>query len=488
MRISVVVLLSAIALISTSCGADSASEQAPLVIGNCTADQVFNPITGACEAKAVPGSKAPGTNVDDPTPNETFSSDDPWAENDSDGIVDREDNCPFDANPDQADTDSDGIGDACDNCVNAANTDQADSSGTGIGDACNGSPVGDICGQQNSGFVRLKPSIYFVLDKSGSMEGTPMTQAKAGLDSIADDLAADVQFGFGAYPITLTCGQSHTDFLPMGEYSPAQIKASYQAIEPGGGTSTADALETVLRDNLYTANNDPDAALRSKAVVLITDGEPNACGELPGSINAARALAQAGVPVYVIGFNFGGANPSNLNQIAEAGGTDAGINGARYYLANNASQLVTAIRDISDNVISCSYKLDTMPEDPNKVWVAINNAYLDRSAYSVDATGTLALDQTTCDNLQREDPNATNVEITLGCATQCNPAEFWGCCVDDAGSCTTDDDCCFGSCNAGSCEAPCRPNLVTGCETNDDCCTGMCVPDSATGKKICIDG
>src|SRR5437867_560778 len=58
------------------------------------------------------------------------------ADDDNDGIFDREDNCPKVHNVSQVDSDADGVGDACDNCPFVANPTQTDTDKDGIGDAC----------------------------------------------------------------------------------------------------------------------------------------------------------------------------------------------------------------------------------------------------------------------------------------------------------------------------------------------------------------
>ena len=78
----------------------------------------------------------------------------------------------------------------------------------------------------------------------------------------------------------------------MGRYAAGAIKSSYSAITAYGGTSTADALETIYALGLTDDPADPDDALRSKAIVLITDGEPNSCGELPGAVAAAEGVGR----------------------------------------------------------------------------------------------------------------------------------------------------------------------------------------------------
>lgn len=478
--------------------------------GDCPTGQSFNPISGECQQDAVgPGPKEEG-----------FVSDDPWNEEDGDGTPDRFDNCPYVANPDQADADNDGIGDACDNCVQVANPAQTDSTGTGAGDACSQTPVGEICGNQMANFAVLKPNIYILFDKSGSMgewyncidpnttgccDGCttelcclrgcclqhsspfPIAQAKSGLDAVADALAAEVRFGFAAYPLpfnpdNLSCNT--TELLPMGEHTAAQVKASYANLQPEGGTPTGTSLREIREQGYASDANDPQDAGRAKAVILITDGEPNACEDENPSVLEAQRLAQGGASVYVIGFA-SEANEQTLNDIAQAGGTDNPNDpNRRFYVAENTQELVDVISEISSAIVSCSYLLEPKPQDTNKIWVKLNGAYLPRDGYSYESsTGTLHLSGPTCDELKAADAAATSLEIVLGCPTACDPTKFWGCCIDGGDSCTQDSDCCFSDCLNGSCNEPCRPTGVT-CEADDQCCGGVCA--GSPGSKICI--
>ena len=60
---------------------------------------------------------------------------------DSDGLVDTQDNCMHISNPDQQDADVDGVGDVCDNCINTYNPDQLDTDMDGMGDTCDNFPT-----------------------------------------------------------------------------------------------------------------------------------------------------------------------------------------------------------------------------------------------------------------------------------------------------------------------------------------------------------
>jgi hypothetical protein len=307
---------------------------------------------------------------------------DPARDGDGDGAPDRLDNCAGVANADQADADGDGLGDVCDNCPGVANADQTDTDMNGTGDACEPLPAGPICGEQSSTFELIKPNIFVVVDRSTSMNAldgtqtTRMDRAKAGMDLIADDLADNIRIGISAYPfrdnpnVPQACGMKTRLLLAMGDYTPHQIKNSYTNLtwEPGGlnCTETSDALEDALARRRLHDDADPLDAQRPRAVILVTDGAACGCGGQPATVAAATALKQAGIPVYVVGFNFGGSR-ANLNEVAQAGGTNAMLpNNQRYWTAEDAQTLATAIGQIRQQVISCSYTLHTTPQDPNQ--------------------------------------------------------------------------------------------------------------------------
>ena len=122
---------------------------------------------------------------------------------DSDGLVDTQDNCMHIYNPDQQDADVDGVGDVCDNCINIYNPDQLDTDMDGMGDTCDNFPTeydndgvndtidncptvynpdqvdadgdgfGDVCDQGNR-FAVLdeKARKVFIFDLSGNLLNT----------------------------------------------------------------------------------------------------------------------------------------------------------------------------------------------------------------------------------------------------------------------------------------------------------------------------
>jgi predicted small secreted protein len=475
---------------------------------------------------------------------------DPDRDDDGDGAPDRLDNCPALANADQADADGDSIGDACDNCPGVANLDQTDTDSNGVGDACEPLPAGPICGEQSSTFELVKPNIFMVVDRSTSMNAvdgtstTRMDRAKAGMDLIANRLFDKIRIGISAYPfrtdpaVAQACGMKTKLFLGLGDHTAAQIKNSYKTSltwEPGGlnCTETDDALEDALNRNRLHDNADPLDAQRPRAVVLITDGAACGCGGQAGTVAAATALRQANIPVYVVGFNFGGST-ANLNAVAQAGGTNAMLpNNQRFWTAEDAQTLATVIGQIQQQVISCSYTLDTMPQDPNKLWVLISGSPVQRettNGYSYDqASNTLTLHGQSCAALQAVPAGgAVPLEIKLGCGVQCVPTGPEVCdyvdnncdgtvdegcelcepevcdgvdndCDDviDEGcpscklagqSCQDAGECCGLNCGSdNTCGPACRPDGVA-CRQDSDCCRGACARQGGSPVGTCISG
>ena len=460
---------------------------------------------------------------------------------DGDGTPEVSDNCPGASNGGQADADGDGHGDGCDNCEQVANFDQADSDSDGMGDACSPTPVGMICDSKNAGFEQVKPSIYVVIDKSWSMMSQDVYDATirnyttrwstvvSSLDVIADRLWDKVRFGMSVYPPLQQNICDSQEILQVGEHGRSAIRGAYAGVAPvrPHGTPTAQALQRVA--DWIDDPGDPLNGVRPKAVVLLTDGEPN-CPDPVSAVGLTeqviRDLNTGGIPTYVIGMK-ATQSPgleNNLQRFAQAGAQRP------YFPAESAQDLVAALEKIADEVIACSYQLDPAAPDPSKIWVDINGTAVPRdpnNGFSVDATGGLfQLNGQSCQQLQAGDPSTTKLNIQMGCPTMCTPAEEVcdykdnncdgqidegcetcsaevcdgqdndcddqideGCpmCTFDGDACTADTECCNGSCRDGICQPPCRPINST-CSTNGDCCSGVCGKGQGQQTGTCISG
>jgi hypothetical protein len=458
---------------------------------------------------------------------------DPSVDSDGDGVPDVSDNCGAVSNPGQADTDGDALGDQCDNCVNEANYDQTDTDGDGIGDACEPTPAGlPTCGEQTSEFEPIAPNVFFIVDRSGSMaDDNKWNQATSAINSIGSSLNSELRIGLSTYS---DGGCDSRRRLVMGSHSATAIQNSLNGVGPDGGTPTATALRDVRNNRWYESNGDPLNSSRPKVVILITDGATGACGGdggHSGAVAQVRSLLNEGVRTFPIGFGTG-ASPTQLRELASAGGTDANPNTpqADYYVATNTATLVNVIRDIANDVIGCNFQLDRTPEDPNKIWVDVNGRPLvqgDANGFVYDsANNTVNITGNECTQLRAGDPQATQLNITLGCGTPCVPdgeeicdlkdnncdgridegceactpeqcngedddcdgQTDEGCpqCALEGEGCAADGDCCNDSCNeAGVCGPPCRPDGVL-CTNSADCCSGSCAINPGEPSGVCI--
>ncbi|QDG50754.1 VWA domain-containing protein [Persicimonas caeni] len=374
------------------------------------------------------------------------------------------------------------------------NNGQTDGGGNNGGDATTGDAVADGSGADGSGadgggnngdtcptttFSEVyQPNVYLLVDRSSSMEGEPMTQAKAGLDAVADSLSGRIRLGVGAYPFP-SAGCGVNDMIEVGTNSAADLKGAWAGLTAAGGTPTGQAIYEVRTRNLLSETGDTNDDKREKALVVITDGDPTVCEDEHPHLSEAQTLAAEGVPIFVVGFR-SEANPDKLDALAEAGGTDApGSN--RFYTANSTSELADAVRNISTDVIACSQTLDSAPASADLISVEIDNQPVPQDGsdgFTYDpGTATLSVHGSWCDTLQDAAADGTVMAVTVNCAG-CTPA---------GNSCSADGDCCSGTCIDGTCGTQCQP-LGGTCADNGDCCgEGTCaIEEGLTGT--CIGG
>jgi hypothetical protein len=294
----------------------------------------------------------------------------------------------------------------------------------GQGDACDPDPPPMTCGDQVATATRAKANVFIILDKSGSMDdNNKWTQATQALNQIATNLWDQLRFGFALFPGLGggSCAAPSIQ-LAMGDHTAAEIQAAYAPASPGGYTPMRLALQTAFDGDWVSDPADPGDATRSKAVVFITDGQPNCAPNPSDDDTAANVAAQAarffaiGVPVYVVGFG-SGVDPAILDAVAMAGGTDA-PGASLYYQANNGAELEMTLSDIGSMLVSCTLVLDSVPPDPTKIYVKVNGASIardDPNGFTYDpATNTITVQGTTCDQLRGS--AAPSFEVLFGCA------------------------------------------------------------------------
>lgn len=138
--------------------------------------------------------------------------------------------------------------------------------------------------------------IVLILDRSGSMAGSPLANMKSGAKKFIDiideatDGVRDGQIGFGSHiGIVSFDGTASQDTQLVT--SVAALKTAVDALSAGGSTNHADAFTKAL--GLFNP-----LSSNARVMVMFTDGRTTAGGDPAAVAAAAKA---AGVTIYVIG-------------------------------------------------------------------------------------------------------------------------------------------------------------------------------------------
>jgi hypothetical protein len=325
---------------------------------------------------------------------------------------------------------------------------------TGI-PSCEAGLQGDVCGCLDLDLLSPPPNIYFVLDRSGSMnDSNKWTTIRNVIAQIMADLGPRAVFGAAVFPDpTQDLCSVGTQVMPLmlgdapaGTYG-VTVSLFTQATDVGasGGTPTAATL-TALTPIL--------AGLSGKTfVILATDGGPNCdsaitcdasactsniegscpfdagvncctgdpedCLDTQATVTAVNTLAQAGVPTYVVGVPGSGPYTGVLDQMALAGGT-ARSTAPYYYAVSTSDQAAFAstLSTVAAQVTAtCTLVLSAPPPDPTRV-----NVYLDGTVVPADPVNgwtlsgsTVTLEGTTCAEVLSG--AALSLRIVAGCPT-----------------------------------------------------------------------
>lgn len=265
-----------------------------------------------------------------------------------------------------------------------------------------------MCEDRHLVLLRRRAEVYFAVDSSGSMletfEGTDaidvmdsrwyvLRQSLAGALAIhGDDMSAGALFFPDILPEPEDDGCQLIPGLDVAvaPNNGAAIIAEFERRGfPVGGTPTAAALDTIRREIMRRGPSEV-----TQTVVLATDGAPNCNADPPippprcfcthpnpdvcmqrrpqnclddrAAIAAVTALADVGVPVYVIGLTDPVSAPilgRVLDDMAVAGGR-ARPEGSdqRYYDIRNAAELSDTLQQITDSVSRCTLYLDAGAE------------------------------------------------------------------------------------------------------------------------------
>jgi hypothetical protein len=285
-------------------------------------------------------------------------------------------------------------------------------SADGAADVGSDAPVPIQCLASSHQTNGVPTDLYFMVDRSGSMNtidpGSTTSRWFSVLSAMGAFLAAPDSDGLGAglafFPITTASGApdcTAADYAipvePIGLLPSAKLlsdiagDALLQVL--GRGTPATPALQGAYSYTQTVQRAEPD---RNVAVLLVTDGNPIQCGSTLATASAAASVGAAGSPpirTYVLGI---GPSLTNLNDIAQAGGT-----GHAYLVeSGGAAALTAALNAIRADSIACDYVLPPL-----------GGAAIDGGAVSVEARVGFA------------PASAAVAEVAAGAS--CGPAGGW---------------------------------------------------------------
>jgi hypothetical protein len=228
---------------------------------------------------------------------------------------------------------------------------------------------GDTCESKTVPTRGVPPEILIVLDKSLSMAATRWVPSASAVVKFTNTYQGLVAFGLEVFPAGFSCEPGTVVVEPALNNGPV-IEMTIGTTIPVGITPTASSLRNALT---FLGDRQPagDVKATPAYVVLVTDGEPTCPDEvspdpIQGSIDAAKALNDAGIKTFVIGYDVTGPGADVMNQIAAAGGTDT------FYPVENEASLNEAFDKITKDVVRCEFELGETPPDPTFVKVTID--------------------------------------------------------------------------------------------------------------------
>lgn len=246
------------------------------------------------------------------------------------------------------------------------------------------------------------PVVVLALDKSGSMSqdftgaASKWEALRATLRTTLPSVDRTMELGLLLYPVSdeQACSSFSRPSPEPAVGQVSQILMTLDAIEPSGGTPTADAVFAATNSLLSRRT-----ASTARAIVLATDGLPNCNGSndprtcrCPPPMMACRSIdcvdddrtvsritaaADAGIPTYVVGIEtLGSTFETSLDRMAIAGGRPRPPGGKRYYAASSGPELQQAFTTIRDQVARCTFLTASVPNATGSIRVESNGLVL----------------------------------------------------------------------------------------------------------------
>ncbi len=255
--------------------------------------------------------------------------------------------------------------------------------------------------------VSCSPSldVMLVIDRSGSMLGTPYTDARTA----CTNLIRDLHFGTGDQAGLVSYNTGVTIDLTLTN-DPSVVEQSVSALPPAsGGTAISSGLQAA-RDELISTRHNPYSL---PVIVLLSDGLPHSSGDSSSNVLYNATLAK-NLGVLVFSIAVGDADASLMSGVASASNT--------FFLATNSAQFSQLFHTIAN--LLCRTPTNLVFEGPTNQTVCVGSS----AAFVMTASG--------CDGLSfqwRKDgvalANATN-NVLLIPSANANDAGIYSVVVD----------------------------------------------------------
>jgi tight adherence protein B len=225
----------------------------------------------------------------------------------------------------------------------------------------NGRPVSGLSAQN----LACSKAVVLGIDRSRSMRGTPLGQAKQAARSFlgakcAGDAVSVVAFGHGAYALS----------RPSSSPIDADSALANLSVDAQQGTSLYDGIVLAVQQL-------KDENLASRVLVLLTDGaDTGSRATLEQAVAAAR---KAEVSIYAIGIEGDTFTPDALQRLASQ-------TGGQYYGASSASGLLAVYASIAATLRhtwKLEYFTSASPGDQIQLEASIVGAGSSSVAYTI---------------------------------------------------------------------------------------------------------
>jgi hypothetical protein len=261
---------------------------------------------------------------------------------------------------------SGGSGGSSSGSAGSSNTGAAGTVTTGTGGATGAGGTGGMCQTAKIVYVPKTPTVYLVVDRSGSMfhcivggelvcsdkADTSWTKLKEAIQTVVMQLQADVRFGFttifGTNPAgsggscTLATAGTLADNVPPKLNNYTDIKAKYDSLSamwpnPSDAMNTGKKLESPAMYAIRATTKAlmADTTQGDKFMIFLTDGQEDYCDDAleicasDSTVGALQAAAAVNIKTIVFGLKTTQFNLPNgvLEAFANAGAGESTVAG-----------------------------------------------------------------------------------------------------------------------------------------------------------------